>query len=745
MLFFRKAFMIPRSNYDIFLISNKSIATQCKPTLFTIHYSLFTLVGVSPMSLDLSNAQYYFNRELSWLQFNTRVLAQAQNPNLPPLERLKFLAIYGTNLDEFIMIRVAGLKSLYKAGVQETGNDRMSPADQLAAIHKHLHREMEHLEHTYHEITAQLRKHHVRIEPYDRLPYETQEKLAETFFDQIYPVIIPIAVDATHPFPHLNNLSFGIVVKLSDQDGNIKHGLVRIPRILSRFLTAEDVFIPIESIVEHFIGDLFPGYTKISSTPFRVTRNADMEIEEEEADDFLQILEEGLRSRNKGSIVRLEFNQDADEDLVTFLNGHFHLEEEDIFYYHSVPLNLGGLWQIVGDKALAHLLPPSYTPQTLPPLENEDIFHAMEHQDILLYHPYESFEPVVKFIQEAAVDPDTIAIRMTLYRVGPKSPIVKALIDAVRDGKQVTVLVELKARFDEENNLHWAKALEEVGAHVVYGIPGLKVHAKIAQVIKRQGSELKSYLHLATGNYNPSTAKIYTDMSYFTIRDDFNKDATRFFHFLTGFSTHTKLKSLYMSPVQIKPKLIKLIEKEKAHGTEGHLILKANSLVDPAIIRALYSASQAGVQIELIIRGICALRPGIPGVSETITVSSIIGKYLEHPRIYWFKHSETTFISSADLMTRNLDRRIELMTPIHHPELNERILHILNLQLADNQLRWKLESDGSYTHLTPTKGEQIINSQELLEKYVNKIHDRVKKKKSSNYVKKLADKLLKES
>jgi polyphosphate kinase len=509
-------------------------------------------------------------------------------------------------------------------------------------------------------------------------------------------------------------------------------------------MQTDTTFVPIESIVEHFVGDLFPGYTKIASTPFRVTRNADMEIEEEEADDFLEILEEGLRSRNKGSVVRLEFNADADEDLVRFLNSHIHLDEEDIYYYHSVPLNLGALWQIVGDKALSHLLPPSYTPKTLPPLDTEDIFRTIDRQEILLYHPYESFEPVVKFIQKAASDPDTLAIRMTLYRVGPKSPIVKALIDAVRDGKQVTVLVELKARFDEENNLRWAKTLEDVGAHVVYGIPGLKVHAKIAQVIQRKGEAFKSYLHLATGNYNPSTAKIYTDMSYFTSRKDFNKDATRFFHFLTGFSTHTKLKSLYMSPAQIKPKLLKLIEKEAKHGSEGHIILKANSLVDPTIIRALYRASQAGVTIELIIRGICSLRPGVPGVSETITVASIIGKYLEHPRIYWFKHAETTYISSADLMTRNLDRRIELMTPIHDQRFNERILSILHLQLADNQLRWQLNPDGSYTHILPEEGSQIINSQELLEKYVSKIHDKVKKK-SSDYVKKLADKLLKES
>ncbi len=694
---------------------------------------------------DLTQPDFYFNRELSWLQFNTRVLAQARNPDLPPLERLKFLAIYGTNLDEFVMIRVAGLKALYQAGIQETGADKMSPGEQLAAIRTYLHNETEILGDTYHEITAQLRDHSVSIETYDRLPAETQAKLTSLFFEQVYPVIIPIAVDATHPFPHLNNLSFGIVVKLKDRTGTLRHGLVRIPRILPRFLTADHFFVPVESVVEHFIGDIFPGHTAITSTPFRVTRNADMAIEEEEADDFLQILEEGLRSRNKGSIVRLELSQDADKDLIAFLNRHFHLEVADIFYYHSVPLNLGGLWHIVGKRSLAHLLSPAYTPKTLPPLDTETVFAAMAQQDLLLYHPYESFEPVVRFVQEAAEDPDTIAIRMTLYRVGPQSPIVKALIDAVQDGKQVTVLVELKARFDEENNLHWAKALEEVGAHVVYGIPGLKVHAKIAQVIKRHGSKLTSYLHLATGNYNPGTAKIYTDMSYFTVNDAFNKDATRFFHFLTGFSTHAKLKNLYISPTQIKPRLIKLIEKEIAHGREGHLIFKANSLVDEAIIRALYRAAQAGVKIELIIRGICTLRPGVTGLSETITVSSIIGKYLEHPRIYWFKHHDAAFISSADLMTRNLDRRIELMTPIYPPALTERILHILRLQLADNQLKWHLESDGSYTHVHPLPGDPPINSQALLETYTTKACETGRQKKKNNYVKKLADKLLKES
>ncbi len=700
------------------------------------------------MKVDLNEPSLYINRELSWLQFNSRVLAQTKRESLPPLEKLKFIAIYGTNLDEFYMVRVAGLISLQKAGIQETGPDRLTPSEQLDKIRDYLHKEKRDLESSYIEILEELNQKEIQIKPFKDLESNTlKEELKERFFEEVYPVIIPIAIDATHPFPHLNNLSFGLAVKLIDVDGNIKHGLVRIPRVLPRFMKVDKIYIPIESIVEHFISDLFPGYTKVATTPFRVTRNADMEIEEEEADDFLEMMEESLRSRNKGNIVRLELTGDADEDLVEFLNSHLNIDSEDIYYYRAIPLNLGALWQIVGEKSLSHLLLPSYTPKILPPLDREDIFCAVENQDIVLYHPYESFDPVVKFIQLAASDPNTLAIRMTLYRVGSKSPIVKALIDAALDGKQVTVLVELKARFDEENNLKWAKRLEEAGAHVIYGIPGMKVHAKIAQVIKKRQNQLKSYLHLATGNYNPSTAKIYTDVSYFTTKKEFNSDATRFFHFLTGFSTNTTLQNLYMSTNQIKNKLLELIAKEANYAKDGHIILKANSLTHPEIIQALYKASQKGCKIDLIIRGICCLKPQVEGVSENISVSSIIGKYLEHPRIYWFKHDESRcYIASADLMPRNLDRRVELMTPIVDDALKERLEQILTLQLSDNVLRWVLNSDGSYTLSIPKDGEREINSQELLEKYVNKIYQKNKKRdNSSNYVKKLADKLLQES
>jgi polyphosphate kinase len=692
---------------------------------------------------DLDSPQLYFNRELSWLKFNSRVLAQSLDERLPPLERLKFLAIYGTNLDEFYMIRVAGLKSLYKARVQETGPDKLTPREQLTQIRDYIHKEQEVLEGCYRDILSLLHENGIDIKPYKKLDKEQKKEIKTIFFEQIYPVIIPIAIDATHPFPHLNNLSFGLALILTDGHANLKHGLIRIPRILPRFIKLEKTFVPIESVVENYIKDLFPGYSKLASTPFRVTRNADIAIEEEEADDFLEILEEGLRARNKGSLVRLEMMQGANKDLIGFLNAHMKLQEQDIYLYNEIPLNLGSLWQIVGDKAFSHLILPTYTPKTLPPLNGDDIFAAIEKQDVLLYHPYDSFDPVVKFIQQASIDPDTITIRMTLYRVGPKSPIVKALIDAVRDGKQVTVLVELKARFDEENNLIWAKALEDAGAHVVYGIPGLKVHAKIAQVIRRKNGKLKSYLHLATGNYNPTTAKIYTDMSYFTTKEELSSDATRFFHFLTGFSTHTELHTLYMSPTEIKPKLLEMIEAESRYGKQGHIILKSNSLVDSGIIKALYRASQAGTRIDLIIRGICCLKPGVKEVSENIHVYSIIGKYLEHPRIYYFKHDPIKcYISSADLMPRNLIRRIELMTPIAEPNLAHRIEQILRLQLRDNQLRWELEESGEYIKV-PALGEKI-NSQTILEQYVNKIYDKTRKE-TPDYVHKLAGRLLKES
>ena len=697
--------------------------------------------------MDLKDPKLYINREISWLKFNTRVLEEAQDHQNPLLERLKFIAIYGTNLAEFYMIRVAGLKKLFKYRIPVTGPDKMTPLEQLKAIREYLHEEKKDLEATFFEIIEALAKEGLHLKEYHELDHETKKQIDEYFYSNLYPVIIPIAVDATHPFPHLNNLSFALALKLSDSSdpNQIKYGLVRIPRVLPRFIRIHNTYIPIESVVQAHLDSLFPGYTPISSAPFRITRNADIEIEEEEADDFMELLEEGLKLRRHGEIVRLEIGIDADQDLIEFLNDHLKIFKEDIYKYR-IPLNLGGLWEIASNKNFPHLLFPPYTPKILPPLDSADsVMDVIEKEDVMLYHPYESFDPVVRFIAEASKDPNVLAIRMTLYRVGRNSPIVRSLIEAAESGKQVTAMVELKARFDEENNLIWAKELEKAGAHVIFGIPGFKVHAKIAQVIKRDGDRLKQYVHLATGNYNPQTAKIYTDVSLFTSQKEITEDATRFFHFLTGFSKKTKLSTLYMSPFQIKPKLLQLIDEERKRGKDGHIIAKMNSLVDPDVIVALYKASMAGTRIDLIVRGICCLRPGVEGVSENINVISIVGKYLEHARIFYFKHSDPNiFISSADWMPRNLERRIELMSPIFEAENAERLYEILQIQLKDNVKARELKSDGTYVKRHPQPGKPPINSQLLMEEYA-KLLQSTHQKNSTSKAKRLAKRLLKES
>ena len=699
--------------------------------------------------INLKDPQYYFNRELSWLQFNTRVLQQAQNRKQPLLERLKFLAIYGTNLDEFYMIRVAGLKKLFTSGIILSGPDRLAPLQQLREIRKYLHRELQVLEHTFLEILEGLKEEEIFLKRYQELNNQEKGEVNRYFHEHIYPVIVPIAVDGTHPFPHLNNLSFGLIVKLQDNDDPSIHryGLVRIPRVLPRFVQiGTATYVPIGSIVAQHIDELFPGYSLLQYTPFRVTRNADITIEEEEADDFMEMLEEGLKLRKKGELVRLEIGVDADDELIDFFNRHTNVYKDDIYRFRIV-LNLGSLWQIVGNKDFAHLLPAPYTPRNLPPMDSEEsIYTILDKQDVLLYHPYESFEPIVRFIQAAAKDPDVVSIRMTLYRSGTNSPIVNALMQAAESGKQVTTMVELKARFDEENNLIWAKALESAGAHVIYGIPGFKVHAKAALVTRKCGDKLKQYAHLGTGNYNPSTSKIYTDISYMTYNEEITNDLTRFFHFLTGFSKKGKLNKLYMSPTQTKPKILSMIQNETRMESEGRIIVKVNSLVDEDVIRALYKASQAGVKIDLIVRGICCLVPGIEGISENIRVISIIGKYLEHARIFYFKHDTTQmYISSADWMPRNLVRRIELMTGIEDEASKEKLLQLLNLQLSDNTLSHELQSDGNYRKaVQEVQEENLINSQLLLEQHTNKLYKSTKKRNVS-YVNKLASRLFKES
>ena len=690
----------------------------------------------------------FINRELSWLRFNSRVLAQCEKV-LPPLEKLKFIAIYMTNLDEFYMIRIAGLKQLFAAGVAASGSDGMSPLEQLREIRKYIKDELALVEKHYKDALRELAQSGLFMKNYDEISPELRAKCDEYFFSNILPVIVPIAVDATHPYPHLNNLSFSLAVKLADADSPeiIKFGMIRISRVLPRFFQASDnVYVPIETIVHRHAEEIFPGYKLLSSAAFRVTRNADIVIEEEEADDFMMILEQGLKLRRKGAFVRMQIQKDADAEIVEFLNSHMKIFYKDIYEY-TVPLTLNSLWQIVGNKEFSHLCLPPYAPKTLPPFSTHlSMFDVIDKEDVLVVHPYESFDPVVQFIREASKDPRVISIRMTLYRVDKSSPIIQALIDAANDGKQVTVMVELKARFDEENNLHWAKALEDAGAHVIYGITGFKVHAKVSQVIRQEGGKLKFYMHLSTGNYNGGSAKIYTDVSYFTSRAEFASDTTTFFHILSGFSKNRRLQTLSMSPMQIKERMLEMIKTETTHGEQGRIVAKMNALVDSDIVDALVKASSAGVKIDLIVRGICCVRPGVKGLSENIRVRSLIGKYLEHARIFYFRHAEPQiYIASADWMPRNLERRLELMTPIIDKNLQERLLEFLRLQLSDNELAFELQNSGEYAKVRPKEDDARINSQEVLEEYVSGIYKATKKDSDKGKSEQMVAKLLKES
>ncbi|MSN96304.1 RNA degradosome polyphosphate kinase [Campylobacter sp. FMV-PI01] len=690
---------------------------------------------------EISNI--FINRELSWLRFNTRVLAQCKK-NIPLIEKLKFLAIYSTNLDEFYMIRVAGLKQLFMAGITASGSDEMTPLEQLREIRAYLQNELNDLTNEYEKVVNSLKESGFFIVNYDELDEALKLKADDYFFSNLLPIIVPIAVDSTHPFPHLNNLSFALAVKLEDinKQDSIKFGMIRIPRVMPRFVQVSDNFyVPIESIVQRHAEEIFPGYKLISSAAFRVTRNADIVIEEEEADDFMMILEQGLKLRRKGAFVRLQIAKNSDPDLLEFLNSHMKIFYKDIYEY-SIPLSLDGLWSVVSNKDFVHLMNPLYTPKTLPPFcDNSSIFDEMDKGDILINHPYESFEPVASLIKEAAKDPKVISIRMTLYRVEKNSSIVQALIDAANEGIQVTVMVELKARFDEENNLHWAKSLEDAGAHVIYGITGFKVHAKVTQIIRKSGDRLKFYIHFGTGNYNGSSAKVYTDISFFTTDENFAKDTTTFFHILSGYNKNRHLNTLSMSPMQIKKRLIDMIKLEESRGKDGCIIAKMNALVDTDMIKALIKANKAGVKINLIVRGICCLRPGIEGVSDNIKIISIVGKYLEHARIFYFKHSNPeVYISSADWMPRNLERRLELMTPIYNENLKKKLKDILKVQLSDTALAFELQNSGEYKKI---EENGKIDSHMIFEEYYNKIFKSIKKHSDVNDI--LVTKLLKDS
>ncbi|ANV97960.1 RNA degradosome polyphosphate kinase [Helicobacter enhydrae] len=644
--------------------------------------------------------EIFFNRELSWLKFNQRVLNESENPNEPLLERLKFIAIYGINLDEFYMIRVAGLKKLYNQGFGKIGIDLMTPKEQLLKIEQVLREQKKTLEKSYFQIRDALKDEGLHILSFQELGAEQKKRAEEYFYANLYPVIVPLVVDFVHPFPHLNNLSFGIVLRFQNiTDPQVsKFALIRIPRFFPRFVeVGAGQFVLCESIVGEFSRSIFEGYDVKSWCPFRITRNADLEIQEEEADDFIELLNESLKARKNGEIVRLQVGRYTDEALLDFLKTHIPLQDQDIFQY-DLPLNLGALWEIVTEVQYPHLRSPHFQPVLPKSLQDCDIFEVLDQRDVMLFHPYESFDPVVQLIEQASCDPDVLSIKMTLYRVGKDSPIVEALIRAA-EHKQVNVLVELKARFDEENNLEWVKALEEAGAHVLYGATGLKVHSKIALVLKRDANMVRGYIHISTGNYNIKSAKVYTDVSLLSSRMELVEDGVKFFHSLcAGLANETRLKTIFMAPLQIKQEMLRLIAEEQRQGEKGEMILKMNALVDEDIINALCAASCSGVKITLIVRGICALRPKLRGVSENIRVISIIGRFLEHARIYYFKHSGV-FFSSADMMTRNLQRRVELLVPIEDAEFHQRLLEFLEMQSRDNVGAYELGEDGEYSKI----------------------------------------------
>ncbi|WP_104690524.1 polyphosphate kinase 1 [Helicobacter heilmannii] len=667
----------------------------------------------------------YFNRELSWLRFNTRVLDQACDTRLPLLERLKFLAIYGTNLDEFYMIRVAGLKHLADNNMEATSLDGLSPREQLERIHAYVSTEQKIVQKQFLGLKESLSKHGLSLKSVAGLPAKYLHKIQAYFRTHLYPIVVPTLLDLNRPFPFVRNLSFGLVFELERKDGEIVYGVVKIPSLLKRFVQIDTgVFVAVEEIVQKCAPLLFEGYTILESMVFRITCDADMEIIEDEGHDLVDRISEGLRTRDRGEAVRLEVG-----------GGSVHLRQilsaqmPGVTLYPSrILLDLGRLWELVGLKDHTRLKAPVFVPKILPPLSGIDFldsrafFELLDQQDILLFHPYESFDPIVHFIQNAAEDKDVVSIRMTLYRVGKESPIVKALTEAA-PYKQVSVLVELKARFDEENNLHWARALENAGAHVIYGVSHLKVHAKVALVVRQVGDALKEYVHVSTGNYNTASAKVYTDLSLLSANAKIAHDTLKLFHSLgTGVSAKTHLSTLYMAPKQIKHKILSSITHEMGLKRKGRIIFKVNALVDKDIIDCLYKASQAGVRIDLLVRGICCLRPQVKSLSENIRVFSIVGKYLEHARIYYFAHdTHKLYFSSADMMPRNLQKRVELLVPATSKAIQRKMLHILHLQLKDNAQTYALQASGEYARLSSTKPP--LNAQLLYEKIVSTADD----------------------
>ena len=674
--------------------------------------------------------EYFVNRELSWLKFDERVLSEARDKNLPLFDRLKFLSITASNLDEFFMVRVASLKDQVHAGYHKTDIAGMTAKEQLKEISVRTH-ELVHVQYNTlnRSLIPALEKAGMHLVAAHENLTEAQSVFVDRYFeDNVYPVLTPMAMDSSRPFPLIRNKTLNIGALICRKDGKEKHktldfATVQVPSVLPRIVElpegkdGEKRVILLEEIIERNIGQLFLSYDVVCAHPYRVMRNADLSIDEDEAEDLLKEIQKQLKMRQWGEVIRLEVEDGIDKKLLNFLKDELKVAEQDIFQING-PIDFTFLMKMYGLEGCDDLRNEPYTPQRVPEIvPGENIFDEIRKGDILLHHPYQTFDPVVDFIRQASVDPDVLAIKQTLYRVSGNSPIIASLAQAAENGKQVSVLVELKARFDEENNIVWAKKLEQAGCHVIYGLVGLKTHSKIALVVRREEDGIRRYVHLGTGNYNDSTAKLYTDCGIFTCDGAIGEDATAVFNMLSGYSEPLSWNELAVAPIWLRTKFTKLIRRETKHAKEGKpakIIAKMNSLCDPGIIESLYEASAAGVKIQLIVRGICCLKVGISGVSENIEVRSIVGNFLEHSRIFYFFNDgeEELYMGSADWMPRNLDRRVEILFPVLDDELKKRVRHILDVELADTLKAHVLHADGNYEKVD-RRGKIALSSQDV--------------------------------
>jgi polyphosphate kinase len=681
---------------------------------------------------------HFLNREISWLRFNLRVLEEVEDKRHPLLERVKFLTIFATNLDEFFMIRLSGLRRQVAAGTGGTTPDGMTPSEQILAINRELSVQFGRYDRCWkQDVLPSLREAGIRILHYVDLTAKEREAIQQYFQRDIFPVLTPLAFDPTHPFPHISSLSFNLAVLVKDPERGDCFARVKVPDVFPRLVpipTDKDValqqlglggvgkiqqFVWLEEVIAHNLDDLFPGLEVVASYPFRVTRDADVAIEEDEASDLIEAMEEQLDQRDFTSAVRLELDATTPEHIREILMRNLQLPPY-LVYTGDNPIGMAGIRELYALER-PDMKDPPFLPSVPSCLsKSNSLLATIREQDVLLYHPYDSFMPIVEFLREAANDPDVLAIKQTLYRVNPKSPIVDALMEARVNGKQVAVLVELKARFDEENNIEWARKLEDEGVHVVYGVRGLKTHAKVCLVVRREPDGIRRYVHLGTGNYNVVTSRIYTDLSYFTCDPAISHDVSDLFNSLTGYARKNSYSKLLVAPTMLRQQLLDRIEREtsrhRQHG-DGYIAFKMNALVDTQCIQALYHASQAGVRIDLQVRGICCLRPGLPGISETISVTSVVGRFLEHARIYHFRHGgeNEVLIGSADLMPRNLDHRVEILVPVQHPRWRELIINdILTVGLRDNVQARRLLADGTYQRIHAAADEAAVNSQQWL-------------------------------